>query len=112
MRVVALTAHGLCDLQQAEALVLDWFESEGLELVHGQGGVLIGWSDLSLTPLSPVPSLAVEVRFYALGGGWLQARWSLQLVQSEALQSWAEALLASLRRRLGRDPRWQVDSGS
>ncbi len=109
MRVVALTAHGLCDLQQAEALVLDWFESEGLELVHGQGGVLIGWSDASLTPLSPVPSLAVEVRLYALGGGWLQARWSLQLAPGEALQSWAEELLASLRCRLGREPHWQVD---
>lgn len=109
MRVVALTAHGLCDLQQAEALVLDWFESEGLELVHGQGGVLIGWSDASLTPLSPVPSLAVEVRLYELGGGWLQARWSLHLSPGEALQSWADDLLLSLRRRLLAEPLWQVD---
>ena len=100
MRVVALTAHGLCDLQKAEALVLDWFESEGLELVHAQGGVLIGWSEASLTPHSPVPSLAVEVRLYDLGGGWLQARWNLQLTPGEALQSRTGELLDSLRRRL------------
>jgi hypothetical protein len=109
MRAVALTAHGLCDLQQAEALVLDWFESEGLELVHGQDGVMIGWSEASLTPLSSVPSLAVEVRFYELGGGWLQARWSLRLAQGEALQAWAEELIDSLKRRLRDDPLWQVD---
>lgn len=109
MRVVALTAHGLCDLQKAEALILDWFESEGLELVHGQGGVLIGWSDDSLTPHSPAPSLAVEVRLYELGGGWLQARWNLQLAPGEALQSWADELLTSLRRRLREEAVWQVD---
>jgi len=109
MRVVALTAHGLCDVQRAEALVLDWFETEGLELVHGQGGVLIGWSDASLTPLSPVPSLAVEVRLYDLGGGWLQARWTLQLTPGEALEGWAGELLTSLRSRLRAEPAWQVD---
>lgn len=109
MRVLALTAHGLCDLQQAESLVLDWFESEGLELVHGRDGVLIGWSETSLSPSSPVPLLAVEVRLYALNGGWTQARWSLQLAQGEALRSLASELLESLRRRLHCEPHWQVD---
>lgn len=109
MRVVALTAHGLCDLQKAEALVLDWFESEGLELVHGQSGVLIGWSEINPAQSSPIPSLAVEVRLYELDGGWIQARWSLQLSPGEALQSWAEELLESLRRRLHSEALWQVD---
>lgn len=109
MRVVALTAHGLCDLQAAEALVLDWFESEGLELVHGRDGVLIGWSETSPCQSSPTPSLAVEVRLYALGGGWTQARWNLQLSPGEAVQNRADVVLESLRRRLRNEPLWQVD---
>lgn len=109
MRVVALTAHGFCDLQAAEALVLDWFESEGLELVHGQGGVLIGWSETSPSLSSPTPSLAVEVRLYALGGGWIQVRWTLQLTTDEAQGNRAQAVLTSLRQRLGSEPLWQVD---
>lgn len=109
MRVIALTAHGLCDLHRAEALVLDWFESEGLELVHGQDGVLIGWNETSPASSGPIPSLAVEVHLYELGGGWIQARWNLQLSPGEALQSWAEDLLESLHRRMRSEPRWQVD---
>lgn len=109
MRVVALTAHGLCDLLAAEALVLDWFESEGLELVHGQDGVLIGWSETTLSSDSTIPSLAVEVRIYDLGGGWVQARWSLQMAQGDGLRSWAEHLSDSLRQRLLAEAHWQVD---
>lgn len=109
MQVVAMTAHGLCDLQQAEALVLDWFEAEGLELVHGQEGVLIGWSEIPLSHSSPTPSLAVEVRLYDLGGGWMQGRWTLQVAPGEALQTQASDLLQSLRRRLRSEPHWQVD---
>jgi hypothetical protein len=109
MRVVALTAHGRCALPEAEALVMDWFESEGLELVHGQEGLLIGWSEASQAAEGSVPGLAVEVRCYDLGGGWLQARWTLRLAPDDAVSRWGDQLLASLRQRLSREPLWQID---
>jgi hypothetical protein len=110
MRDVALTAHGRCDFQKAKALVLDWFEAEGLELAHGQEGLLIGWSEATLPAGSSAPPLAVEVRCYDLGGGWIQARWTLRIGQEEAAASWGEQLLTSLRRRLAHEPHWQVDA--
>ena len=110
MRVFALTAHGLCPLQQAEAQVLDWFESEGLELVHGQDGVLIGWSETDPSQQGSIPTVAVEVRFYPLGGGWLQARWNLQSAEEDAARTTAAALLLSLRRHLACRGLWQVDA--
>ena len=109
MRVVALTAHGFCGLRQAEALVLDWFESEGLELVLARSGVLIGWSEISGSADACLPCLAVEVRFYELSGGWLQVRWSLQWGDAQAPQGWADGLIASLRSRLQDETLWQID---
>ena len=95
----------LFDLRQHEG---QWFFT--MELVHGQDGVLIGWSEASLPPDTPTPALAVEVRLYDLGGGWVQARWNLQLAEGNAeLQQWADALLVSLRRLLADRPLWQVD---
>lgn len=109
MRVVALTAHGRCSVLQAEALVLDWFESVGLDLAYGQDGVLIGWSEPISPPRGSGRSEAVEVRFYALPGGWLQVRWTLRLAGDEPEPGWTEALWHSLRGRLAAEPLWRVD---
>ena len=111
MAGLVLTAHGFCTLADAEAQMLDWFDSEGLELVHGQNGVLIGWGDPGLAQDDTQPPLVAEVRFYDLGGGWLQGRWTLQLSgESHALQDAADALLLSLRAWLAQRSCWTVDA--
>lgn len=89
--------------------MLDWFESEGLELVLAKDGVLIGWSEATSSADASLPCLVVEVRFYELGGGWLQARWSLQRVDAQVPQGWSDGLLASLRSRLLAQTHWQID---
>ena len=109
MTALFLTAHGRCDLQDAEALVLEWFEAEGLELVHCQDGVLIGWGEPGWEPVSPPQPLAVEVAFYTLGEGWLQARWNLRLEEGATCPGWAEELFAGLSRLLSQQPLWQID---
>ena len=109
MTSLFLTAHGRCGLQEAEALILGWFESEGLELVHCQEGLLIGWGEPGLVTASPPQPLALEVSLYPLDGGWIQVRWNLRLVEGDACPLWAEELFASLGRRLAEDPAWQID---
>jgi hypothetical protein len=109
MASLFLTAHGRCGLQEAEALVLEWFETEGLELVHCHEGVLIGWGEPGWTPASPPQPLAVEVAMYRLEGGWIQARWNLRLEEGAACPGWAEDLFHGLSQRLRQEPLWQID---
>ena len=109
MRVLALTAHGRCSVLQAEALVLDWFETVGLELAYGQDGVLIGWSEPIPSPEGSGRSEAVEVRVYSLPGGWIQVRWTLRLEGEGPPPVWAEHLWRSLRERLAQESIWRID---
>ena len=63
-----------------------------------------GW-----TPASPPQPLAVEVAFYELEGGWVQARWNLRLEQGAACPNWAVELFENLSRLLRQEPLWQID---
>jgi hypothetical protein len=109
MTSLFLSAHGRCGLQEAEALVLEWFETEGLELVHCQEGMLIAWGEPGWMPASPPQPLAVEVAFYTLEGGWVQARWNLRLEEGAACPSWAVELFDGLSLLLRQEPHWQID---
>ena len=109
MTGIALTAHGLCDARKAEALILEWFDCEGLELVYIHDGVLIACGDMLNASSHQEFTKVVEVRVYPLAGGCIQVRWSMLHPPDLPRPTWALRLLEGLRLRLEADPLWHVD---
>jgi hypothetical protein len=108
MAVPMLSAHAWIRFEEAEALVLQWFDEVGLDLGHAEHGLLIGWfDDAFLQPA--LAELAVEVQFYPLEGGWSQLRWCFRHGGGDAVGSISHELLATLLRHLQEDRRWQID---
>jgi hypothetical protein len=108
MAVSALSAHARIRFEEAEVLVLQWFDEVGLDLGHAEHGLLIGWfDDAFLQPA--LADLAVEVQFYPLDGGWSQLRCCFRHGGGPQVGSLSLQLLGALLRHLQHDPRWQID---
>lgn len=104
MAIVEITAHADLSFASAEAEVLAWLDSQGLEVSFGEEAHLIAFSqDMEATDgEAPV----AEVDLYPLDGGVAtQVRWRLR---GEAL---IEALIGHLRhsRQWTTDGRWSHD---
>ena len=102
-----LSAHARLRFEEAEALVLQWFDEVGLVLGHAENGLLIAWFDDAYL-LPPVAEIAVEVQFYRLAEGWTQLRWCFRHGGSEQVVPLIDELFAALLQRLRADQRWSI----
>jgi len=103
-----LSAHARLCFEEAEALVLQWFDEVGLVLGHAEDGLLIAWFDDAYL-LPPVAEIAVEVQFYRLAEGWSQLRWCFRHGDGEQVVPLIEELFAALLQNLRADRRWSID---
>jgi hypothetical protein len=103
-----LSAHARLRSEEAEALVLQWFDEVGLVLGHAENGRLIAWFDDAFL-LPAVAEIAVEVQLYPLAEGWSQLRWCFRHGGSEQVVTLLEELFDSLLQALRADRRWSID---
>ena len=108
MDEVVLSAHARLCFEEAEVLVLQWFDEVGLVLGHAEGGLLIAWFDDAYL-LPAVAEIAVEVQIYPLAEGWSQLRWCFRHGGSEQVLPLIEDLFVSLIEVLRADRRWSID---
>lgn len=103
-----LSAHAPLRFEEAEALVLQWFDELGLDLGHAEHDRLIGWFDEAFT-VPDLAELAVEVQFYGLADGWSQLRWRIHHGSGERVSLLGGEILEMLVRLLQADSRWSID---
>lgn len=104
-----LSAHVSLGSEEAEALVLQWFDAVGLSLGHAERDRLFAWFDDDLPPLPGLAEFAVEVQVYRLEQGWSQLRWRFHHGSSDPAHALSSSLLARLRHHLQEDGRWSID---
>ncbi|MFZ0409481.1 MAG: hypothetical protein WAM11_15440 [Cyanobium sp.] len=104
-----LSAHACLRFEEAEALVLQWFDEVGLTLGHAEHGRLIAWFDDVSLYLPSVAEIAVEVQIYALAEGWSQLRWQFHHGGSEQICELINDIFDTLLQVLRSDGRWHID---
>ena len=109
MAELVLSAHARLRFEEAEALVLQWFDDVGLTLGHAEYGRLIAWFDDHSLLLPSIAEIAVEVQFYALAEGWSQLRWRFQHGGDEQTGALLKDSFDSLCELLRDDGRWHID---
>jgi hypothetical protein len=103
-----VSAHARVGFEEAEFLVLQWFDDVGLALGYAEHGRLIAWFDDDDLPAT-VAQIAVEVQFYGLNQGWSQLRWCFRHGDGEGASPLVNELLESLLELLRADSRWNID---
>lgn len=103
-----LSAHANLGFEEAEALVLQWFDEVGLALGHADHDLLIAWFEDDL-PVPGQAELAVEVQLYRLSEGWSQLRWRFHHGAGGPSRALGGELLQALQRSLRDDQRWSID---
>lgn len=108
MDAPVVSAHARLCLEEAEVLVLQWFDEVGLVLGHAENGLLIAWFDDAYLQ-ADLAEVAVEVQLYPLADGWSQLRWCFRHGGSEQVVPLIDELFATLLQALRADRRWSID---
>ena len=103
-----VSAHARVGFEEAEFLVMQWFDEVGLALGYAEHGRLIAWFDDDDLPAT-IAQITVEVQLYSLNKGWSQLRWCFRHGNGESASPLVNELLQTLLELLRADSRWSID---